>query len=62
MYVPDDGSELKTMILGGEGQDFAYDVLVLRDGGVMLVGQTFSKNPPFDQNNGKSDIIVAHYR
>ena len=62
MYIPDDGSELKTMILGGEGQDFAYDVLVLRDGGVMLVGQTFSKNPPFDQNNGKSDILVAHYR
>ena len=62
MYVPDDGSELKTMILGGEGQDFAYDVLVLREGGVMLVGQTFSKNPPFDQNNGKSDILVAHYR
>lgn len=62
MYVPDDGSELKTMILGGEGQDFAYDVLVLREGGVMLVGQTFSKNPPFDQNNGKSDILVARYR
>ena len=62
MYLPDDGSELKTMILGGEGQDFAYDVLVLRDGGVMLVGQTFSKNPPFDQNNGKSDILVAYYR
>ena len=62
MYVPDDGSELKTMILGEEGQDFAYDVLVRRDGGVMLVGQTFSKNPPFDQNKGKSDILVAHYR
>ena len=62
MYVPDDGSELKTMILGEEGQDFAYDVLVRRDGGVMLVGQTFSKNPPFDQNKGKSDILLAHYR
>ena len=62
IYMPDDGSELKTMILGGEGQDFAYDVLVRRDGGVMLVGQTFSKNPPFDQNKGKSDILLAHYR
>jgi len=60
--LPDNGNKLKTTMLGGEGEDFAYDVLVRRDGGVMLVGQTFSKNPPFDRNKGKSDILVAHWR
>jgi hypothetical protein len=62
MYLPDDGSELKTMTLGGERQDFAYDVLVQRNGGVIVVGQSFSKNPPFDQNKGESDILVARWR
>jgi len=62
MYLPDDGREVKTMTLGGEGQDFAYDVLVQRNGGVIVVGQSFSKNPPFDQNKGQSDILVARWR
>jgi hypothetical protein len=50
------------MTLGGERQDFAYDVLVQRNGGVIVVGQSFSKNPPFDQNKGESDILVARWR
>ena len=62
MYLPGDGSKLKTMTLGREGQDFAYDVLVQRDGEVIVVGQSYSKNPPFDQNNGESDILVARWR
>ena len=47
------------MILGGGGQDFAYDVLVLRDGG-SFGRSNLSKNPPFDQNNGKSDILIDY--
>jgi len=62
IYLPTDGSNVKTITLGGEENDFAYDVLVQRNGGVILVGQSFSKNPPFDQNNGESDIIVARWR
>ena len=63
MYLPTDGSEASTMSLGGEGQDFAYDVLIPKNGdGVFVVGQSFSKNKPFEKNKGKSDILVAHWR
>tara|TARA_B100001173_G_scaffold244699_1_gene214755 strand:- start:1747 stop:3087 length:1341 start_codon:yes stop_codon:yes gene_type:complete len=62
IYLPTDGSNVKTMTLGGEGNDFAYDVLVQRNGGVILVGQSYSKNPPFDKNKGESDVIVARWR
>ena len=60
-YLPTDGTQNKTMTLGGEGQDFTYDILVEGDGGVILVGQSFSKNPPFEKNKGKGDILMARW-
>jgi hypothetical protein len=63
MHLPADGSEPSTMSLGGEGQDFAYDILIPKNGiGVFVVGQSFSKNKPFEKNKGKSDILLAHWR
>jgi hypothetical protein len=62
IYLPDDGSNFKTMTLGGEGQDFAYDVLIQSDGEVTVVGQTFSKKIPFEKNKGQSDILLATWR
>ena len=63
MHLPADGREASTLSLGGEGQDFAFDVLIPKNGdGVFVVGQSFSKNKPFEKNKGKSDILVAHWR
>ena len=59
--IPEEGSPHKTLTLGGEGQDFAFDVLVEGEGGVILVGQSFSKNSPFQNNRGKGDILLARW-
>jgi hypothetical protein len=61
MYFPSNGSQKKTMTLGGEGEDFAHDILVQSDGSVFLVGQTFSKNPPFEKNKGNGDVLLARW-
>lgn len=61
MYFPSNGTAKKTMTLGGEGQDFAHDLLVQTDGSVFLVGQSFSKNPPFEKNKGNGDILMARW-
>ncbi|MEK9517330.1 MAG: hypothetical protein VWZ97_04840 [Flavobacteriaceae bacterium] len=61
IYSTDPHSNFKTIILGGEGQDFAYDILIRSDGGVTVVGQSFSKNQPFQKNKGKGDILVARW-
>ena len=61
MYFPSNGTAKKTMTLGGEGQDFAHDILVQTDGSVFLVGQSFSKNPPFEKNKGNGDILMARW-
>lgn len=61
MYFPSNGTAKKTMTLGAEGQDFAHDLLVQTDGSVFLVGQSFSKNPPFEKNKGNGDILMARW-
>ena len=61
IYSPNPRSNFKTITLGGEGQDFAYDILIRSDGGVTVVGQSFSKNKYFQKNKGKSDILVARW-
>ncbi|MBT6128277.1 MAG: hypothetical protein GWP29_03635 [Bacteroidetes bacterium] len=61
MYFPSNGTQKKTMTLGGEGEDFAHDILVQTDGSVFLVGQSFSKNPPFETNKGNGDILLARW-
>lgn len=59
MYFPSDGTEKKIINLGGEGEDFAHDLLVHSDGSLFIVGQSFSQNPPFEKNKGNGDILVA---
>ena len=62
MYLPADGNEKLSFTLGGEGQDFAYDLLVQNKGSVWVTGQSFSKNPPFEKNKGKGDILLARWQ
>lgn len=62
MYFPSDSNQKTSMTLGGEGEDFAFDILVESDGGVIVVGQSYSKNTPFEKNNGKSDILIARWQ
>jgi len=63
IHLPSDGSEKSTLSWGGENQDFAYDILIPKNGeGVFVVGQSFSKNSTFTKNKGKSDILLAHWR
>ena len=61
IYSPDPRSNFKTISVGGEGQDFAYDILIQSDGGVTVVGESFSKNKHFQNNKGKSDILVVRW-
>ena len=62
IYSPDPRSNFKTISVGGEGQDFAYDILTQSDGGVTVVGESFSKkNKHFQNNKGKSDILVVRW-
>jgi len=63
IHLPANGSEKSTLSWGGENQDFAYDILIPKNGdGVFVVGQSFSKNTTFTKNKGKSDILLAHWR
>jgi hypothetical protein len=61
MYFSSNGTQKKTMTLGGEGEDFAHDILVDTDGSIFLVGQSFSKNLPFEKNKGNGDILLARW-
>ena len=63
IHLPSDGSEKSALSWGGEDQDFAYDILIPKNGdGVFVVGQSFSKNTTLTTNKGKSDILLAHWR
>lgn len=62
MYLPSDGSQKRTLTLGGEGEDFAFDFLIQRDGTVYVVGQSYSENISQQKNMGQSDILMAQWR
>jgi hypothetical protein len=62
MYLPSDGSQKRTLTLGGEGEDFAFDFLIQRDGTVYVVGQSYSENISQQKNMGQSDILMARWR
>ena len=61
MHLPPNGYPPQTYSLGGADHDYAFDLLALKNGKVMVVGQTYSSELYGQKNKGKSDILIAQW-
>jgi hypothetical protein len=62
MQIHPNGSVIKSITLGGNGEDFANDLLKIQSGSVLVVGQSNSFDNPLIDNKGNTDIVIAKWK
>ncbi|MEK9608562.1 MAG: hypothetical protein VW058_02680 [Flavobacteriaceae bacterium] len=62
MHILSGDIRAKALSLGGDNDDFAYDLLIHSSGSVFVVGQTYSSVIHDQQNRGKGDILFTRWR
>ena len=61
MQIHPNGTIIKSLTFGGNGDDFANDLLKTQSGSVLVVGQSNSLDNPLINNKGNTDIVIAKW-
>ncbi|HDG62344.1 MAG TPA: hypothetical protein ENG15_05010 [Thermotoga sp.] len=59
LRIDENGNVIWKRSIGGSEKDFVYDVVCMKDEGVVLVGKTLSKDGDFTGNHGSVDAWIA---